>query len=242
MNKTMLFGMAALGLAAVGVPQAFATPTLTVSVNGGPATPVGVADLSAYLGAGTYGALPGSLDGFSWGGILLETPTGANQFTLNLTSVSNGNLSTGTITFVASNSISDPTAQSMQPSGGATASNATSFQTVDFNSSVYSSTPTLLASRDSGVLGLNSPTNPTFPNSSVPFNSPGANLGTFSGNLTLDNTITLSLNPAASLTGGLLTDSLSNSAIPTPEPATLALFAVGGLALLAGARRRKNQA
>lgn len=35
---------------------------------------------------------------------------------------------------------------------------------------------------------------------------------------------------------------LGTSSVPIPEPATLALFAAGGLALLAGARRSKNRA
>ena len=34
----------------------------------------------------------------------------------------------------------------------------------------------------------------------------------------------------------------STTAVTTPEPATLALFALGGLALLVGARRRGNKA
>ncbi len=243
MKNIALFGMAALGLATVGVPQAFATPTLTVSVNGGTPNTLAVSNLSSYLGSGTYGSTPGSLDGFSWGGMLLIGVS--NNFKLELTSVNNGNSSTGTITFTAADTISDPTAKSMQSSGGVTTYDATSAQTVDFNGSVYSSTPSLLASQDSGLLDLNSPTNPATPNSSVAFNPVpplGANLASFSGNLNIVNTLALTINPATSLTGGLLTTSLINSAVPTPEPATLALFAVGGLALLAGTRRRKNRA
>jgi hypothetical protein len=52
----------------------------------------------------------------------------------------------------------------------------------------------------------------------------------------------LEMNPATYLNAGSLTTNLSDSSVPTPEPATLAIFAVGGLALLAGARRRKNKA
>ncbi|MGC8625641.1 MAG: PEP-CTERM sorting domain-containing protein, partial [Phycisphaerae bacterium] len=63
-----------------------------------------------------------------------------------------------------------------------------------------------------------------------------------SSTLTVTNTLTLALNPATTLTAGSLTTNLDSTPITTPEPATLALFAVGGLALLVGTRRRHNRA
>jgi len=241
MKTATLFGIAAMGMAAAGATNAFATPVLQVTVGSHTATPTVTA-----LGSGTYyfAASTTPVGGFSWGGVLAQVNATTNQFTVDLTTVTNGNTgnSNGTISFIAEENISDPNAQSMQAAGGTIATGATSNQTVDFNSSVVSSIPSTLAFQDSGAMGLNSMSSPTSPSSSIAYNSVGANLAAFSGELTVINTVTLSINPSASLTSGSLTTNISNTAVPTPEPATLALFAVGGLALLAAGRRNKSRA
>ena len=243
MKKSALFGIVAMGMAVAGVPAAFATPTLTVTVVGTPGsdTPA-FTNLSVYLGPGSYGVGPGTWGGFSWNSIL--THVSATQFTVDLSSVTNGNSgnSNGTITFAISDSgISGTNILSAQASGGTTATDASSTQTVDLNSSVYSSSMAILASQDSGAIGLNSVV-PILPSSSVVYNSHGVNLSSSSSTLTVTNTFTLAMNPTTTLTAGSLTNNLNSSSVPTPEPATLALFAVGGLALLAGSRRRHNRA
>lgn len=243
MRKSALFGIAALGMAAVGAPQAFATPTLTVTTTGGGSYSASLSNLSAFLGSGTYGIGSHSLGGFTWGGVIAHV--GTNQFTVDVSSVSNGNSgsSNSMISFaITQTGFSGTGIVSMQASGGTTATNASNLQTVDFNASASSPSPAvLLGSQDSGTLGLNSPV-PAIPSSSVAF-SPlhGVNLTGSSSTLTLTNTLTLEINPASSLNAGSLTTNLSSASVPTPEPATLALFAAGGLALLAGTRRRKNK-
>ena len=230
-----------MGLAAVGATNAYATPVLQVTVGSHTANPT-----VTPLGSGShfFAASTAPVGGFSWGGVLAQVNAATNQFTVDLSSVTNGNSgnSNGTISFIAEENISDPNAQSMQAAGATIATGATPNQTVDFNSSVVSSIPSTLASRDSGAMGLNSISSPTSPSSSTAYSSTGANLASFSGNLTVMNTITLSINPGASLTSGGLTTNISNTAVPTPEPATLALFAMGGLALLAAGRRNKSRA
>ncbi len=245
MKKSALFGMAALGMAAVGLPQAFATPVLTVTTGSGTYTHA-LTDVSAYLGSGTYGIGSQTLDGFTWGGVIAHV--GATQFTVDVSSVSNSNSgnSNGMISFaVTQDGFSGTGIASLQATGGTTATNASDHQTVDFNGSAYAPTtpnPTLLGQQDSGVIGMNSVV-PASPSSSVAF-SPltGVNLSGSSSTLNLTDTLTLEMNPATYLNAGSLTTNLSDSSVPTPEPATLAIFAVGGLALLAGARRRKNKA
>ena len=240
MKTATLFGIAAMGMAAAGATNAFATPVLQVTVGSQTATPS-----VTTLGSDTYffAASTTPLGGFSWGGVLAQVNAATNQFTVDLTTVTNGNTgnSNGTISFIAEENISDPNAQSMQAAGATIATGATSNQTVDFNSSVVSSIPSTLAFQDSGAMGLNSTTSPVPTSSSVSYTSTGANLAAFSGELTVINTITLSINPGSSLNSGGLVTNISNTAVPTPEPATLALFAVGGLALLAAGRRHKSR-
>ncbi len=239
MKTATLFGIAAMGLTTFGVAGAFATPTLTITTPSGPTTEA-FTNVSAYLGAGSYVALPGNFGGFSWGGIVEQI--GSTQITTNLTSVSTSNAGNNTITFaVADSGISGTGVVSMQSSGGVTATGASSIQTADLNGSVYSSSMTLLGSEDSGSLSMNSASNPTLPSSSVAFNSHGVNLTGSSSTLTVTNSLAITLDPASSLTGGLVTTNLSDTAVTTPEPATLALFAVGGLALLTVGRRNKSR-
>ena len=240
MKTATLFGIAAMGMAAVGATNAFATPVIQVTVGNHTATPTVTA-----LGSGTYyfAASTTPVGGFSWGGGLALVNATTNQFTVDLTTVTNGNSgnSNASISFVGEESISDLNAMSMQAAGATIATGATSNQTVDFNSSVVSQIPSTLAYQDSGALGLNSMTSPVSPSSSISYNSVGANLAAFSGQLTIINTITLSINPGSSLNSGSLVTNISDTAVTTPEPATLALFAVGGLALLTVGRRNKSR-
>jgi hypothetical protein len=236
MKTTALVGIAAMGILAAGVSSATATPVLQVTV--GSNAPVN--ETATSLGSGTYYFSASTSGTFTWGGVLAFVNAATNQFTLALSPVAT--TSTGTISFVAQEVITDPNALSIQASGATTATDATSNQTVDFNSAVISNIPSSLGSEDSGMLGLNSAMSPTSPSSSIAYNSNGVNLAAFSGPLTVQNTITLSLNSAASLNVGSLTTNISNTSVPTPEPATLALFAVGGLALLAAGRRNKKRA
>ena len=240
MKTATLFGIAAMGMTAVGATNAFATPVIQVTVGNHTATPTVTA-----LGSGTYyfAASTTPVGGFSWGGGLALVNATTNQFTVDLTTVTNGNSgnSNASISFIGEESISDPNAMSMQAAGATIATGATSNQTVDFNSSVVSQIPSTLAFQDSGAMGLNSMTSPVSPSSSISYNSVGANLAAFSGQLTIINTITLSINPSSSLNSGSLVTNISNTAVPTPEPATLALFAFGGLALLAAGRRNRSR-
>ncbi len=240
MRKSALFGIAAMGLATVGCASAFATPTLKITTPSGSTTEA-FTDVSAILGAGSYAALPGTFDGFSWGGILEKI--GSTQVTTNLTSVSTSNSGNNTINFaVSASGISGTGIVSMQSSGGVTATDASSLQTADLNGSVYSAALVLLGRQDSGSLPMNSASNPMMPSSSVAFNSSGMNLTGSSATLTVTNSLALTLDPSSSLTGGLLTTNLGTTTVTTPEPATVALFALGGLALLVGARRRSYKA
>ncbi len=241
MKTATLFGIAAMGLVTASAGNSFATPVLQVTVGSHTAVPTLVASAS-----GTYYFAPSTtaLGGFSWGGAIVQVNPVTNQFTLDLTTVTNGNTgaSNGTIIFLAEENISDPSALSIQASGTAIGTSATSNQTVDFNSSVTSNIPTVLAFQDPGAMEFNSMTSPSNTSSSVNYNSTGANLAAFSGELTVINQVTLALNPTSSLTSGSLVTNISNTAVTTPEPATLALFAVGGLALLAVGRRNKSRA
>ena len=240
MKTATLLGIAAIGLVTASAGHSFATPVLQVTVGSNTATPA-----VTVLGSGTYyfAASTTPVGGFSWDSGWMQVNAPTNQFALTLNTVTNGNSggSNKTINFIAEENISDPNALSMQAAGTAIGTNATSNQTVDFNSSVTSNIPSVLAFQDSGVMALNPVSSPTSPSHSVSYNSTGANLAAFSGELTIINQITLSLNPTASLTSGSLVTNISNSAVTTPEPATLALFAVGGLALLAVGRRDKSR-
>lgn len=241
MKTATLFGIAAMGLVTASAGNSFATPVLQVTVGSHTATPTLVASAS---GTYFYAASATPLAGFSWDSGFMQVNAATNQFTLTLNTVTNGNTgsSNGTIMFLAEENISDPSALSMQASGTAIGTSVTSNQTVDFNSSVTSNIPTVLASRDPGAMEFNSMTSPSNTSSSVNYSSTGANLAAFSGELTVINQITLALNPTSSLSSGSLVTNISNTAVTTPEPATLALFAVGGLALLAVGRRNKSRA
>jgi len=237
MKKSIVLVMASVGLAALAAPAAFATPTMVVTV-GSSHQNVTLTSAAAILGAGTYIAAPGSFDGFSYGGVVVSTSgyTLQTQFS-GVTDTTSGSAD---ISFAVTNDYStggnSTNFRSMQTSGSATATNASSSQTIDFNGMVSpgggSST-----SQDSGALPLNSPT-PVLPSSSTSYDLAGVNLNTPSSSVSVTNTWTVSLSSVSMVNGGIMVTNLSTSSVVTPEPAALALLGLGGAVALLGLRRR----
>ncbi len=229
-----LAAVAGFGLAAT----AMATPVLTITTsNGGSATPTLVS-----LGGGAYASAPGTVGGFTWGGIDVSISSGSyDQLDLQVNSVTNNNPpanTNATITFSASESglsASPNSFLAIQGSGSATASNATSNQTAEFFGSAVANSGTV-GTQNSGAISLKpSPVNPS---TSIAYNSLGQNLSAYSGTLTLNASTSLSIDEGMKVNSANAIMNLNTTTVGTPEPATMGLFAVGGLALLAMRRRR----
>lgn len=241
MKKTALFGIAALGLTAVGVPQAFATPTLTVSV-GGPATTLTL----NVGGSGSYYAMPGSLSGFSWGMILAQvnnpSNNGSYQLSLTINNLTQSPGTTATATFVASDgSFTAPVGQGI--------SFIQSDLTINVTDGIASESVLSDGQLNPGSLnGGNANLPPTVFTSTSgleTYKATGSNIATSvadnTGAFTLQTSDAIVFAPGSSGTtiGNINSEiTASPGAVTTPEPATLALLAVGGLGLLAGRQRR----
>ncbi len=240
MTKSAGFGIAAFALSALVAPVAFATPTMVITV--GTATQdVTLQSTAGLLGAGTYVAPAGTFDGFSYSGVLatvandsLQTQFGSvTDSTQNPPAISFAVTQTGYATGSSNTNFT-----SMQISGSATSTDATSNQTIDFNGMVAPSTGSS-TSQDSGALALNT-TSPYTPSSSLGYNIAATNLITPSTSVSVTNTWTLNLSSSSAVNGGLLVTNLSTSTVVTPEPAAIGLLGIGGAVALFGLRRRKT--
>ncbi|MGC8560387.1 MAG: PEP-CTERM sorting domain-containing protein [Phycisphaerae bacterium] len=239
-NKLLSIGIAAIGVAALASPSAFATPTMTITV-GSESTSVTLTNVSTLFGSGTYAADANSFDGFNYGGVFV-TASGSS-LTTQFGSVTNTTVATIPVTFSITQSgfstgSSSINFKSMQISGSETTTGATNSQTVDFNGMV-SPTSGSSTSQDSGALPLNTLPGVS-PSSSVSYNTPGINLATPSDTVSVTNSYTFDLNSNATVKGGLLVTNLSTASVITPEPASLGLLGLGGAVALFGLRRRKT--
>ncbi len=234
MKKSALFGFVALGMAAVGVPHAFAT--IEVTLNG---HVIGLSSPNSFVSSSSYA-------GFSWTGLNVTTSTtssGTYQLSFAVAGLTSTNSGNTTANFVAyDNAITLPTNVGINQIQGDVTANVTdgtssesvmSSGQLNPNSSSGGST-TLPAVQFISIPGLEaySETGP------MVNTNPADNKGT----IELQTSDSVTLSPTTSINSVNSVISASTTAVTTPEPATLALFAVGGLALLAGARRRKNQA
>lgn len=225
---------AAIGVVALAfAPSAFASIQISGQVQVGAQSQT-ITFTSA--GSGTYTASSGSLDGISWGPLIASTS--GNALSTSFFSVVNGSGSNATAIFsVTESDITGSTYKSMQATGSASATGATSADTIDFNSQVTNSGNTVIGMEDSGALQLNSAM-PYTPSSSVAYNAGGVNLNPVSPTIDVTNTWTLDVaNGVMANFGGVVTN-LQTTSIVTPEPASLALFGLGSVGALVGLRRR----
>ena len=227
-------------VAAVGALAFSAVPATFASIQVAGIVHVGSQSQSlafSSLGSGTYEAAAGSLGGVTWGPILAQT-TGSALST-SFFQIDNTNSGSAKSVFTVSESgLTSSTAfQSMQPTGSISVTGATSSDTVDFNSLVQNGSSTIIGLQDSGALSLNT-TNPYSPSSSVAYDSTGMNLTPSSTTVEISDTWTLNMGGGVLANFGGMVTNLQTTTVITPEPAALAIFGLGALALGLGARRR----
>ena len=233
MKKSALFGITALGMAAVGVPHAFAT--IEVTLNG---HVIGLSSPNSFESSSSYA-------GFSWTGLNVTTGTNGSGTYLSfaVAGLTSSNASTSTANFVAfDDAITLPAhAGVSQIQGDMTASafDGTSVGSINSSgqlnpSSANGGSTTLPAVQLVSASGLQSYSE------TGPFVSTNAadNMGTIK--LQTSDSVTFASSTSFNTVNSVIY--ATTASVPTPEPATLGLFAVGGLALLVGARRRKNKA
>lgn len=233
MRKSALFGIAALGMAAVGVPHAFAT--IEVTLNG---HIIGISTPNSFASSSSYG-------GFSWTGTAVNesvTSSGAYQLSFTINGLATTNSGVATANFQAwDNSITLPTGVGInQIQGDVTANvtNGTSSESVSSGGQLNPATsggstmlPTINFVSSPGLEAY-SGTGPMMATSA------SNNMGTIE--LLTSDSVALSRSTMVNSVNSVII--ASTTVVTTPEPATLALFALGGLALLVGARRRGNKA
>jgi hypothetical protein len=233
MKKSALFGIAALGMAAVGVPHAFAT--IEVTLNG---HVIGLSSPNSFMSSSSYA-------GFSWTGLNVTVSplsAGGYQLSFAVAGLTSSNTGSSVANFVAyDNAITLPTQMGINQIQGDVTANVTNGNSAE---SVVSSGQLNPSSANGGStlpLTLNFANN----NLSAGYSATGTSVSTNAADnmntieLLTSDSVTLSPNTSVNTVNSVI--NATTTAVTTPEPATLALFAVGGLALLAGARRRKNQ-
>lgn len=231
MNKILSTAIGILALSAA--PAAFASVQVSGTVQ------VGANSQSLVftsVSSGTYSAASGSLDGFSWGPLMASTSGSA--LSTSFFSVSNGSGSKGTVAFTVTESgVTGSSYRSIQSTGSASATGATSSDTIDFNSTVTNSGGNVIGMEDSGAMSLNT-TNPYSPSSSVAYNTTGANLVPVSPTINVSNMWTLDVANGVSANFGGVVTNLQTTTVVTPEPASAALLGLGVLVGVVGLRRR----
>ncbi len=233
MKKSALFGIAALGMAAVGVPHAFAT--IEVSLNG---HVIGLASPNSFVSSSSYA-------GFSWSGLNVTesvTSSGAQQLSFTVTGLTSSNPGVATANFQATDdSITLPTNMGINAIQGdvtVNVTNGTSSESVmsggqlnPLSSGGTATVPTVNFVSDPNLKAY-SATGPVV--STIAAN----NMGTIE--LLTSDSVALSSSTTINSVNSVII--ATTTSVPVPAPATLGLFAVGGLALLVGARRRKTNA
>ena len=236
MKTATLFGIAAMGMAAAGASNAFATPMLTVTVGSNSTNPSFVS-----LGSGNYYAGPSQVGGVSWGDIMVAasdpTSSGAYQLNLTINNLSSSNPGSSTVNFVASdNGFTLPAHQGIGQIQANLTTNVTSGTTAESiasGGSVNSDSTVLSPISFASATGLDE----YGKTGSTVFINAASNMGTVT--LGTSDTLTLSQGTLVNTANSVIL--ATPTTVTTPEPATLALFAVGGLALLAVGRRNKSR-
>ncbi len=243
MKKSALFGIAAMGMAVAGVPAAFATPTLTVTVGSNTGT-IALGTPTASGSYTTYNVGSGAYGDFSWRMVEVEVgnTTFSSSYLLSLTIQGLTQSTAGSQTATFNLVDSDFTLPLNQGIG-------TIQNDVSANVSAGKSSESILSSGALNPSSVNGTINtlPTITFSNNPnlqsysqYGSPvTTNAALNMGNFTLETTaaVTLVNNSAVlSVNPAIIASPVS---VPTPEPAPLALVGLGGMALLLIRRHKR---
>ena len=243
MKKSALFGIAAMGMAVAGVPAAFATPTLTVTVGSNTGT-IALGTPTASGSYTTYNVGSGAYGDFSWRTVEVEVgnTTFSSSYLLSLTIQGLTQSTAGSQTATFNLVDSDFTLPLNQGIG-------TIQNDVSANVSAGKSSESILSSGALNPSSVNGTINtlPTITFSNNPnlqsysqYGSPvTTNAALNMGNFTLETTaaVTLVNNSAVlSVNPAIIASPVS---VPTPEPAPLALVGLGGMALLLIRRHKR---
>jgi hypothetical protein len=233
MKKSALFGITALGMAAIGIPHAFATIEVTLNNH-----VIGLSSPNSFVSSSSYG-------GFAWSGLNVTesvTSSGAYQLSFTVTGLTSTNSGVTTANFQATdNSIMLPSNMGINAIQGDVTANVTNGTTSESVMSGGQLNP-LSSGGTATVPTITFASNPNLQAYSETGPMVSTTAANNMGTIELLTSDSVSMSPTTLVNSVNSVISASTVAVTTPEPATLALFAVGGLALLAGARRRKNKA
>lgn len=233
MKKSALFGITALGMAAIGIPHAFATIEVTLNNH-----VIGLSSPNSFVSSSSYG-------GFAWSGLNVTesvTSSGAYQLSFTVTGLTSTNSGVTTANFQATdNSIMLPSNMGINAIQGDVTANVTNGTTSESVMSGGQLNP-LSSGGTATVPTITFASNPNLQAYSETGPMVSTTAANNMGTIELLTSDSVSMSPTTLVNSVNSVISASTVAVTTPEPATLALFAFGGLALLAGARRRKNKA